>query len=267
MERELALKQLLELPNISSKKNNSGVQKKNKKNVKQVANKSTDEQVEPKAGGGDVINLDSADEDSPKKKKALKENNSQNTRSNSTPTPVELTVEESRSGRKRKLTEKAREHELTVKRQKVNKGKPVESKKTSQEPEETSKEKNETPIKTELADSTSPSTPKSSQSKDKSETKLGKVDAKVASGKPEPKVAPVKPEAVTSGIKGKLALKRSKLGVLKKDAPIVKRKGMVKNLIRQKMSSRKTANLAKEKLQVNLFKRCIKKTNLNNKIK
>ena len=122
VERELALKQLLELPNISSKKINSGTLKRTKKVVKSAASNSSSDQLESKPADDtcnlktEIINLDSSTENTPTKKapKTLKENNSQNAAN------VEISVEESRSGRKRKLTEKAREHELSVKRQKVN---------------------------------------------------------------------------------------------------------------------------------------------------
>jgi response regulator of citrate/malate metabolism len=122
----LALKQLLELPNISPKKNNLGAPKKSKKATKSALNRDSHNQAELKFANSsktEIINLDSTEEDSPKKDnktlKSLKENHNQNTRS-STASAIALSVEESRSGRKRKLTEKAREHELTVKRQKVS---------------------------------------------------------------------------------------------------------------------------------------------------
>lgn len=128
----MALKQLLELPNITSKKNATvaaGSQKKQKKpaakdsptKAPKERSKLVTEEVQLKpTEDEEIISVDSAEEDSPKKTKKPQKENSQNTR-NSTEIKVETGIDESRSGRKRKLTEKAREHELAVKRQKVGK--------------------------------------------------------------------------------------------------------------------------------------------------
>ncbi|CAK9802223.1 Chromodomain Y-like protein 2 [Anthophora quadrimaculata] len=138
VEREMALKQLLELPAASVKKNVS----KKKKTVKPKAPKDAEEKSVTKAEK-EIVNVDIIDEAAASVKDPKP----------STPTPPLLLMEphtpeanteasvqnlradESRSGRKRKLTEKAREHEQQlniVKYQKVYKGKISPSKKQSQ---------------------------------------------------------------------------------------------------------------------------------------
>ncbi|CAK9832362.1 Chromodomain Y-like protein 2 [Anthophora retusa] len=138
VEREMALKQLLELPAASVKKNIS----KKKKTVKPKAPKDAEEKPVTKAEK-EIVNVDIIDEAAASIKDPKP----------STPTPPLLLIEphtpeanteasvqnlradESRSGRKRKLTEKAREHEQQlniVKYQKVYKGKISPSKKQSQ---------------------------------------------------------------------------------------------------------------------------------------
>lgn len=257
VERELALKQLLELPNIPAKKSNPVPSKKIKKTGR--SSKAANDVLESKSVDEiktEIISLDSAEEESPKKDKtpkALKENNNQNMRSTATTEAiVDLGVEESRSGRKRKLTEKAREHELSVKRQKVPKVKPGPEKKTLQEFSENSKQTTDVdcpaiskPTSTSKValETNPPNTPKSSQTKldakqNKLETKQSKVDVKAASNKSETKQTGTK----ITGTKGKMTLvKRPKIGLLKKDVPISKRKLAVKNLLRQKMADKKSA--------------------------
>ncbi|OXU18538.1 hypothetical protein TSAR_008165 [Trichomalopsis sarcophagae] len=257
VERELALKQLLELPNIPAKKNNPVSLKKIKKTGRSsnVANevlesKSVDEIKT------EIISLDSAEEESPKKSKtpkALKENNNQNMHRAATDTVIiDLGVEESRSGRKRKLTEKAREHELSVKRQKVPKVKPGPEKKSLHEFSENSKHMTDfdspainksTNTSKAALEPNSSSPPKCSQTKldakqNKPEVKQSKVDIKAASSKSEIKQTGAK----MAGTKGKITLvKPSKIGLLKKDVPISKRKLAVKNLLRQKMADKKSS--------------------------
>ncbi|CAK9816933.1 Chromodomain Y-like protein 2 [Anthophora plagiata] len=137
VEREMALKQLLELPAASVKKNVS----KKKKTVKPKAPKDAEEKPVTKAEK-EIVNVDIIGEAASSVKDPKP----------STPTPPLLLIEphtpeanteasvqnlradESRSGRKRKLTEKAREHEQQlniVKYQKVYKGKISPSKKQS----------------------------------------------------------------------------------------------------------------------------------------
>ncbi|XP_058805115.1 uncharacterized protein LOC131672128 [Phymastichus coffea] len=240
LERELALKQLLELPNITSKKSavsSSAPKKSNKKmpsKEKESTNKVPKEQTrmkpikeEPRSNpteDGEIISLDLADENSQKKTKKPQNENSQNTR-NSAEIKVEIGIEESRSGRKRKLTEKAREHELAVKRQKVFKNKAAESKKLPQDDADGVKQK------VDDAKSEQVRIDLESATDDKSAevmTKQVKSDPKCSSPKTE-----------TKTIKSKvLPLKKSKLGLLKKNTSITRRKLAVKNLLRQKAVSK-----------------------------
>ncbi|XP_043497629.1 uncharacterized protein LOC122521185 [Polistes fuscatus] len=131
VERELALKQLLELPVTPLRKN----MPKRKKPVKSGLNKiskSIDKDVETENETKEIVNIDLIDED-------VKSNTIDETPPEAPETPRSITQEEqryhdvsgqdvrsdeSRSGRKRKPTEKAREHEQNItKRQKVYKGK------------------------------------------------------------------------------------------------------------------------------------------------
>ncbi|XP_048265725.1 uncharacterized protein LOC100645254 isoform X2 [Bombus terrestris] len=127
VERELALKQLLELPVASSKRN---VQKK-KKIIKPTPTKSSKAiktKIVPKTEK-ETTGME------PKNKttESVEDTNSSGYASSSllieshtSEKKTDIRVDESRSGRKRKLTEKAREHEQQqniVKRQKVYKGK------------------------------------------------------------------------------------------------------------------------------------------------
>ena len=132
VERELALKQLLELPITPPKKN---VQKK-KKTPKAVKTKVTSN-IEKETTETNSINETT---------ESINNKNPSDIASSSLllefPTPEKKTdvqdvrLDESRSGRKRKLTEKAREHEQQqniVKRQKIYKGKVSPNKKQPQE--------------------------------------------------------------------------------------------------------------------------------------
>ena len=101
-----------------------------------------------------------------------------------------------------------------------------------------------------------PTTPKSNQTK--SEIKQSKTETRQSKpDKIDTKISPkqeLKKESVyakESGVKGKMTpVRRPKLGLAKKDAPISKRKLAVKNLLRQKVSGKKVA-VAKAKVQVN----------------
>ncbi|XP_076753398.1 uncharacterized protein LOC143424903 isoform X2 [Xylocopa sonorina] len=138
VERELALKQLLELPVASVKRSASKKKKTTKptpvkafKDVKTKTVSSTEK---------DIVNIDLSNEPAKLAEDAT---------SDRVPSPLvvevhtpekstdmqDLRLDESRSGRKRKLTEKAREHEQQqsiVKRQKVYKGKIMVNKKQPQ---------------------------------------------------------------------------------------------------------------------------------------
>lgn len=99
---------------------------KKKKNISKL-NQSDDKleivsSDEDKLKGKEVTLKDSDEEeekDSLSEKKTLKAHK-ENTNENIQNDSEKLNVEESRSGRKRKLTEKARQHELSFKRQKVS---------------------------------------------------------------------------------------------------------------------------------------------------
>ncbi|XP_043591337.1 uncharacterized protein LOC122571532 isoform X3 [Bombus pyrosoma] len=137
VERELALKQLLELPVASSKRS---IQKK-KKIIKPTPTKSSKAiktKIVPKTEK-ETIGME------PKNKttESVEDTNSSGYASSSllieshtSEKKTDIRVDESRSGRKRKLTEKAREHEQQqniVKRQKVYKGKVSLGKKQPQD--------------------------------------------------------------------------------------------------------------------------------------
>ncbi|CAL7943189.1 unnamed protein product [Xylocopa violacea] len=138
VERELALKQLLELPVASVKRSTSKKKKPAKptpvKTFKEVKTKTVSSTEK------EIVNIDLSNEPA----KLVEDTSSERV---PTPPVVEihtpdkgtdvqdLRLDESRSGRKRKLTEKAREHEQQqsiVKRQKVYKGKIMLNKKQPQ---------------------------------------------------------------------------------------------------------------------------------------
>ncbi|XP_060818504.1 uncharacterized protein LOC132908496 isoform X2 [Bombus pascuorum] len=137
VERELALKQLLELPVASSKRS---IQKK-KKIIKPTPTKS------PKAIKTKIVSKTEKGtigmEPENKTTESVQDTNSSGCASSSllieshaSEKKADIRVDESRSGRKRKLTEKAREHEQQqniVKRQKVYKGKVSLGKKQPQD--------------------------------------------------------------------------------------------------------------------------------------
>lgn len=132
IERELALKQLLELPVTPVKRSAP-----RKKKISKPTPSEVSKEVETKPISDikkQIVNIDLIDETT---ESSVKDTNPE---SDSTPTLIEqhtseksiesnvqdVRLDESRSGRKRKLTEKAREHEQQqsiVKRQKINKSK------------------------------------------------------------------------------------------------------------------------------------------------
>ncbi|XP_014613725.1 PREDICTED: extracellular matrix-binding protein ebh-like [Polistes canadensis] len=130
VERELALKQLLELPVTPLRKN----MPKRKKPVKSGLNKiskSIDKDVETENENKEIVNIDLIDEDvksntndeTPPEAKVPRSITQEEQRYHDV-SGQDVRSDESRSGRKRKPTEKAREHEQNItKRQKVYKGK------------------------------------------------------------------------------------------------------------------------------------------------
>ncbi|XP_014470319.1 PREDICTED: proteoglycan 4-like isoform X2 [Dinoponera quadriceps] len=223
VEREMALKQLLELPVSSSKKTGTR-KKKTFKPAPGRASKDAAEAKSPLAQGAknaraneertEQIDLEPARE-----------------RSNS---PKEQDVgqaaraEESRSGRKRKLTEKAREHEqqTTMKRQKVYKGK-VALRKQDGNVASDEGSANEAQAEADGA--------LEMPSVDAKEPDGERFDGKAA----EPTLS--KPE--------NSPLRRPKQSLAKKGSqPITKRKVVVKKLLRQKITPNKKQVKLKAKL-------------------
>ncbi|KAG7205382.1 hypothetical protein KM043_007377 [Ampulex compressa] len=136
VERELALKQLLELPITPMKRNASRKRKTFKpapnKVMKDVEGKSSEKKDVDVRMQEEVVGLSGKDAKIDLPHENIEERTRQDKESESTGPDVR--ADESRSGRKRKPTEKAREHEqYTTKRQKVYKGKVSLSKKQSEE--------------------------------------------------------------------------------------------------------------------------------------
>lgn len=143
VERELALKQLLELPVTPIKRNTQKISK--KKTMKSTSNKNSKEikkksehNTERKFINIDLINENNFIKDTKSNLSTSSLIIKSHISEKKTDVQQDVRIDESRSGRKRKLTEKAREHEQQqniVKRQKVYKGKVSLNKKQSQENE------------------------------------------------------------------------------------------------------------------------------------
>lgn len=225
VERELALKQLLELPVTPSKKNSS----KKKKIFQSSSNKESRDTATKSplvTQEKEVANVSVANENTQANTKSVnleidlcsstEEKNEENRE-----TEQIGRVEESRSGRKRKPTEKAREHEQNtiIKRQKVYRGKLSMNKKQTQENNSTSDNSlTENHIAT-------------------SEKKIDAVsdDTSVTNNKLEHEVDSI------------LKMRRAKQNLSRK-GPITKRKMVVKKLLRQKISTNKKPVQLKTKL-------------------
>ncbi|KAL2743019.1 putative leucine-rich repeat-containing protein [Vespula maculifrons] len=130
VERELALKQLLELP-VTPLRKSAPKRKKSLKSGLNKVSKNVDKDVENGNETKEIVNIDLIDEDI---KSNINDESSAETDIAHSVTQEEqrhqdvssqdVRSDESRSGRKRKPTEKAREHEQNItKRQKVYKGK------------------------------------------------------------------------------------------------------------------------------------------------
>ncbi|XP_066588433.1 uncharacterized protein [Prorops nasuta] len=137
VEREIALKQLLELPPESVKTPAFKKKKVIKSTIKTTA-KDTCRMVNQDTMKK-IVSIDLLDEDSmmEKVKPSIQlipdQDNNSKQGSDVTKGSVEIRLDESRSGRKRKPTEKAREHEETTKRQKVLKTKGSLNKKSGKD--------------------------------------------------------------------------------------------------------------------------------------
>lgn len=229
VERELALKQLLELPITSSKK----IPRKKKtfraapsrasKDATTIAKTSLTAQQKE-------ASIDLASENAQPNTKSVETDLYSSSREKSdqkNEEQISPRIEESRSGRKRKPTEKAREHENTIKRQKVYRGKVSLSKK---QVEEKSVSRDSLTIENHIAatDTTNVAVNNEKNAKE------------VASKQSEDKVDPILSKVEDT------SLKRSKPSLVKK-GPIAK-KNMVKRLLRQKMPIDKKSVQLKTKL-------------------
>ncbi|KAJ8672832.1 hypothetical protein QAD02_004092 [Eretmocerus hayati] len=218
IERELALKQLQELPSTSKKKTKGNQRKSKNKDLSE-----SDSVESSQDSKSDAMN-DSTDVDSPKRGRPKAQNGNEKVSQSET---TEVGVEESRSGRKRKLTEKAREHELLVKRNKVLKGKTTtDNKKDSQDTADPQATESIADIESAIKSSEDkPSEPAANVNNDTeaiAETIEESSKQVEKDGEEQTTTTPLK------------STKKTKIGILKKDAPISKKKLAVKNYLRQK---------------------------------
>ncbi|XP_025152518.1 proteoglycan 4 isoform X2 [Harpegnathos saltator] len=248
VEREMALKQLLELPVASSKKSTARKKKTFKPAPGSRAAAKDAESKNPATGQNPkkIISIDLAKEnarthvghteielDSPvhEQQGALKSDDAAESPSQAT------RAEESRSGRKRKLTEKAREHEQqnTIKRQqKVYKGKVPVGKK-----QEANVAVNDDGPATEAPAIADDSELQMDVVNNEETVTKELADKQQFDEKAEPALS--KPE--------NSPLKRPKQSLAKKGSqPITKRKVVVKKLLRQKISPNKKPVKLKAKL-------------------
>jgi len=233
IERELALKQLLELPITPSKK----IPSRKKKTFRAASSKASKDATtvakDPLAAQRKETNVDLTSENAQPNAKSIEidlcssphEKNSQTIQEQ-----IGIRIEESRSGRKRKPTEKAREHEQnTIKRQKVYRGKvPISKKQMSEKPVSD----NSLTIENHIATNDTTDIVVDNE----------KTVAKEVIGKQsEDKIDPI-----LNKIEGS-PLKRSKPNLAKK-GPITKKKMVVKRLLRQKMPTDKKSVQLKTKL-------------------
>ncbi|KAM0734953.1 Chromodomain Y-like protein 2 [Formica fusca] len=228
VERELALKQLLELPVTSPKK----ISPRKKKTFRAAPGKVSKDVEIPLAiqEEKELAGMDSASENAQPNTKSVEINLCSPQKSDQKDHGIEkvVTREESRSGRKRKPTEKAREHEQnTIKRQKVYRGKLSLSKKQTQEniSDENTTIENHVVASDALTDAVNNE----------------KTVAKEVANKPvEDKIDPISNKIEGSRPKPNLAKKGSQ--------PIAKRKIVVKRLLRQKMPASEKSVRLKGKL-------------------
>ncbi|EFN65862.1 Chromodomain Y-like protein 2 [Camponotus floridanus] len=228
VERELALKQLLELPVTSPKK----ISPRKKKTFRAAPGKMSKDVEIPLAAQKEkeLVGMDSASENAQPNTKPVEINLCSPQKSNQKDHGIEkiVTREESRSGRKRKPTEKAREHEQnTIKRQKVYKGKVSLNKKQAQEniSEENTTMENHVVTSDELTDTVNNEKIVAKEVTSKQvEGKMDLSSSKIESSRPKPSL------------------------VRKGSQPIAKRKMVVKRLLRQKMPANEKSVRLKGKL-------------------
>ncbi|XP_071858823.1 uncharacterized protein isoform X2 [Bombus fervidus] len=240
VERELALKQLLELPVASSKRS---IQKK-KKIIKPTPTKSS------KAIKTKIVSKTEKEtigmEPKNKPTESVEDTNSSGCASSSllieshaSEKKTDIRVDESRSGRKRKLTEKAREHEQQqniVKRQKVYKGKVSLGKKQPQDqtPPDISLTENHVSKETMVLPSDEVNVIITDEITEKHVTNNNKVDITLDKLDDTQNVCNIKPS------KQNLNKKRSQ--------SITKQNIAVKKILRQNISSNKKTATLKTKL-------------------
>ncbi|KYQ58223.1 Chromodomain Y-like protein [Trachymyrmex zeteki] len=231
VERELALKQLLELPIAPSKK----IPPRKKKTFRAASGKVSKDAAtvakNPLAAQRKEANVDSASENTqPNAKSGGIDLNPLSHEKNQE--QISIRIEESRSGRKRKPTEKAREHEQnTIKRQKVYRGKVSINKKQM---EEKSVSSDSSTIENHVATSDTTNVAVNNE-------KIATKEVSKAGKQSENKI-----DSASNKIEDSLS-KRSKPGLVKK-GPIVKKKMVVKKLLRQKMPIDKKPVQLKTKL-------------------
>ncbi|XP_024886391.1 proteoglycan 4-like isoform X3 [Temnothorax curvispinosus] len=230
VERELALKQLLELPITPSKKIPSRKKKTFRAAPSRASKDATIDAKTPLATQPKEVNIDLASENAQPNTKSVGTNLYSSSREKSGQKNQEgIRIEESRSGRKRKPTEKAREHEQTIKRQKVYRGKVPISKKQMEDKPVSS----DSSIENHIAASDATNVDAVNNEKT--------VAKEVASKQSEDKVDPVLNKVEDS------PLKRSKPSLARK-GPMTKRKMVVKRLLREKMPIDKKSVQLKTKL-------------------
>ncbi|XP_018342525.1 PREDICTED: uncharacterized protein LOC108748726 isoform X2 [Trachymyrmex septentrionalis] len=229
VERELALKQLLELPISSSKK----IPPRKKKTFRAASGKASKDGTTVAKGSlaaqRKEANIDLASENTqPNAKSVGIDLNPLSHEKNQE--QISLRIEESRSGRKRKPTEKAREHEQnTIKRQKVYRGKVSINKKQM---EEKSVSSDSSMIENHVVTSDT--------------TNVAVNNEKVVTKEVAGKQSENKIDSVSNKIEDSSS-KRSKPSLAKK-GPIAKKKMVVKKLLRQKVPTDKKSVQLKTKL-------------------
>ncbi|EGI60328.1 Chromodomain Y-like protein [Acromyrmex echinatior] len=229
VERELALKQLLELPISPSKK----IPPRKKKTFRAASGKASKDATTVAKGSlaaqRKEANIDLASENTQPNAKSVgidlnllsHEKNQEQ---------ISIRIEESRSGRKRKPTEKAREHEQnTIKRQKVYRGKVSINKKQM---EEKSASSDSSTIENHVTTSDT--------------TNVAVNNEKIVTKEVAGKQSENKIDSVSNKIEDSSS-KRSKPGLAKKGS-IAKKKMVVKKLLRQKVPTDKKSVQLKTKL-------------------
>lgn len=229
IERELALKQLLELPITSTKK----IPSRKKKTFRAAPSRASKDTKSPLiTQERKEASIDSASENAQPNAKSVKTNlyslpRVQKSSQKNQGTEQIGTREESRSGRKRKPTEKAREHEQnTIKRQKVYRGKVSMSKKIEEK-----HVSGDSLIENHIAAGNATNTVNNEKT----------IAKEIASKQSENKINPILNKI------GDTSLKRPKSS-LGKRGPITRRKMVVKRLLRQKMPTDKKSVQPKAKL-------------------